>query len=106
MQEGMCALVVRFGGSVGRVAVVFVTLCVYWGVCVRSTIAGSSVGIACGGDVKMGAPLSSGAIRLVVSLIWEGIGEGGRFGAFRLYFPLRLVGPSLLGPANLRSGEL
>ena len=67
----------------------------------RSTIAGLSVGIACDGDAKIRCPLSSGADRLVVSLIGEGIGEGGRFGAFRLYFSFRLVGPSLLGPADL-----
>jgi len=28
VREGVCALVVRFGGSVGRVAVVFITLLV------------------------------------------------------------------------------
>ena len=36
----LCALGVRFGGSVGRVAVVFVTLFVSWDVCVKYTIVG------------------------------------------------------------------
>ena len=67
----------------------------------RSTIAGLSVGIAFGGDAKTEGPLSSGAARLVVSLIEEGIGEGGRFGALILYFSFRLVGPRLLGPRDM-----
>ena len=70
-------------------------------VCVRSTIAGLSVGIACSSDAKIRGPLSSGAVRQVVSLIGEGIGEGGRIGAFRFYFYFRLVGPNLLGPGDL-----
>jgi len=65
----------------------------------RYTIAGLSV--ACGGDVEIGGPLSLGAVRLFVSLIGEVIEEGGRFDAFRIYSPLRLVGPSLLGPADV-----
>ena len=67
----------------------------------RSTIAGLSVGISCGGKVRKGDPLSSGAIRLVVSLIGMGIGEGGSFGAFGLYSPFWLVNSSLLGSADL-----
>ncbi len=76
-------------------------LFVSWGLWVKSTIAGLSVGIAYGGYDKIGGPLSSGAGRLIVSLIGEGIGEGGRFGAFIFYFPFRLVGPILLGPVDL-----
>ena len=51
-------------------------------VCVRSTIAGVSLDVACRGGVRVGGPLSSGAFRLVVSLIrWE-VGESGCFDAF------------------------
>ena len=48
-----------------------------------STVVGLSEGMACEGDDKIGGPLSSGAGRLVVSLIGEGIEEGGLFGAFK-----------------------
>ena len=48
----------------------------------KSTVVGLSVGIARGGNAKIGEPLSSGACRLVVSLIGEGIGEGSHFGVF------------------------
>ena len=58
------------------------------------------------GDTKARGTLSSGASRLVVSLIVGGVGEGSRFSAFRLYFSLRLVGPSLFGAANLGAGDL
>jgi len=58
-------------------------------------------GKACGGNVRKEGPLSSGAVRLVVSLIGVGIWEGGRFDEFRLYFPLRLVNSSLLGSVDL-----
>ena len=98
--DGVCAWVVEFVGSVRRVAVSFVTLYISCEVCVRSTITGFSVGIPCSDDAKVEGPLSSGAVRLVVSLIGDGIGEGGRFGAFRLYFYFRLVGSSLLGPGD------
>ena len=101
MRDGVCAWVVEFVGSVRRVAVGFVTLFISWEMCVRSTIAVFSVGISCSDDAKVGGPLSSGAVRLVVSLIGEGIGEAGRLRAFRFYFSFRLVGPSLLGPGDL-----
>ena len=65
-----------------------------------STFAGFSVGVACGGTVGKGGPLSSGAVRLVVSLIGVGIEEGGRFGTFGFYFSLWLVNSSLLGSAD------
>ena len=101
VRDGVCAWVVGFVGSVRRVIVVFITLFISSEVCVSSTIAGLLVGIACIGDVEIGGPLSSGAVRLDVSLIEEGIGECGRFGAFGLYFSFRLVGPSLLDPGDL-----
>jgi hypothetical protein len=51
------------------VAEVLVTLVVSWEVFVRSTITGLSLGTACSGDAKVGGPFSSGAVRLVMSLI-------------------------------------
>ena len=73
---------VSFGGWSRGFVVVLVTSFCFFGVCVRSIIAGSSLDVACGGGVKVGEPLSSGAFRLVVSLIgWEDR-ESGRFGAF------------------------
>ena len=101
VRGGVCAWDVGFVGSMRRIAVVFVTLFVSWEVCVRSTIAGLSVGTACSGDAKIRGSLSSGAVRVAASLIGEGIGEGGRFGAFRFYLSFRLVGASLLGPGDL-----
>jgi hypothetical protein len=101
VRDGVCVWVVGFVGLVRRVAVVIVTLFISWEVCVRSTVAGLSVGISCSGDAKVGGPLSSGAVCLVVSLIGEGIGEGGRFGALRFHFSFQLVRPSLLGPGDL-----
>ena len=79
---GVCAWVVELVGFAIWVAEVLVTLVVSWEVFVRSTITGLSVGLACNGDAKLGGPFSSGALRLVVSLIrWE-VGESSRFGAF------------------------
>ena len=62
--------------------------------------------IALCADARAGCTLSSGASRLFVSPIGRGVREGGRFGAFRFYLPLRLVGPSLLGAADLGAREL
>jgi len=62
--------------------------------------------IALCGDAVADGTLSSGVNRLVVSLIGIGVGEGGRFVAFGLYLPLRLVGPSLLVAVDLGAGEL
>ena len=56
MRGRFCALGYGSGGSVGRAAIVFVTLFVSMDVCVKSTVVGLSVGIACGGDAKVGAP--------------------------------------------------
>ena len=55
---------------------------------------------------KVGNTLLSGASRLVVLLIGVRVVEGSRFGAFRFYLLLRLVGPSLLGVVDLGAGEL
>ena len=96
-----CAWVGEFVRSSRGVVVGLVTLFMSWEVCVRSTIAWLSVGTFCCNNVRKGGPLSSGAARLVVSLIGVGTGEGGRFGAFGLYFPLRLVNSSLLSSADL-----
>ena len=101
MLDGMCVWVVRFVGYATRVTVVLVTLITPCEVCMRSTKARLSVGIACSGDAKVGGPLSSGAIRLVVSLIGEGIEGGVCFGTLRFHFSVRLVGSSLLGPGDL-----
>ena len=101
MLDGVCEWVDGFMRSSSWVFVGLVTLFMSWEMCARSTIAGLSVEIACGGKVGKGGPLSSGAVRLVVSLIGVRIGEGGRFGAFGFYFSLWLVNSSLLGSADL-----
>ena len=74
MLYGVGAWDVSFGGwSRGFVEVLVTSFC-SCEVCVRSTIAGFSQDVACGGGVRVGGPLSSGAFRLVVSLIRGEVG--------------------------------
>ena len=82
MLYGVSSWDVSFGGWSRGIVMLLVTSFSFFGVCVRSIIAGSSLDVACGGGVKVGGPLSSGAVRLVVSIIgWEVL-ESGRFGVF------------------------
>ena len=97
------------GGSIGspcKGAFTLVTMCEFVDMGGESMIVESVAAAAQGGDVNASGTLSSGACRIVVSLIWEEVGGGGRFGAFGLYFPFWLVGSSLLGTVDLGSGEL
>ena len=53
VRDGVSVWVVGFVRSGRRVVVGFVTLFISWEACMRSTIAGLSVGIACSGDAKI-----------------------------------------------------
>jgi len=69
-------------GTMGKGAVIFVTLCVSGDVWWEFMIVVLTTIVAWGGDAKAGGTLSSCVGRLVVSLIGEGLGEGDRFEAF------------------------
>ncbi len=73
--------------SMAKGAVMFVTLCasgVVWG---ESTNVELTTAVAWGGEATAGGTSSAGASRIVGSLVGAGVGEGGRFDAFGLYFP-------------------
>ena len=104
---GVLLMVIVGVGLVGRnAALFFVTLYVSGDVLGDYMVGELVIIIASCGDFRTGSTLSSGASRLVLSLIGIGVGEGGRFGTFRLDLPLRLVAPILLGAADQGAGEL
>ena len=87
VRGGICEVGGGSKGSPGKGLLTLVTIC-QSGYMVGESMTVEYIAVAAwGGDFYASCTLSSGAGRLVVSLIWEEVVGSGCFGVFGFYFP-------------------